>query len=331
MSALSELQHTASALARGISHDATLSLALAAAWLDPLHFSQADVLEDLYGNEEDPETLTRFALHAARDCSPRLYVEMAQALRDGCTFEQFDDAFCAALKRLYTHIDLHSIYDMIYGIPLDFCGLEPTDPEFTLNFPKLAAVLDRFFGVQPISRRGYWPGDETEEIPEPALLEACNVARPVIRSLIAQDRQPYADLALLLLYLFSITDNSLLDLSDEAYWDSGLEPLAWERDSLGMAEEACQQAHIVLDAVDRALAVLETEEDIATALIDNVAALRAALERKETHVHLIWPARNRPRRAPGSTRQATGADLALFFVRGAPHGGISDCTRRATG
>jgi len=339
MSALSELQQAASGLARGMAQDTTLGLAMIAAWLDPLRFiSQTDYLEDLYGNEEDPETLMRFALNVARDCSPRLYAEMVQGLRDGWTFEQFEEAFCASLKRLYPHIPLHGVYDMIYGVPVEFCGLEPTDPEFASQFPKFAAVLDRFFCVRPLPQRGSWPMDEREEIPESALIEACNVARPVIRSLVAEDRQPYADLALLLLYLFSITDNSLLDMSDEVYWDSGLEPLPWEHDSLEMANEACQQARIVLDAADRALSVLESEQDIARALTNNIAAVRAVLarrqdsevagtssglERKETHVHLNWPARNRPRRTPTSYLRTTGADSAFLLVR--------DCYRERDG
>ena len=315
MNTLGELQLTASGLARGMAKDMTLGLAMAAAWLDPLRFSQTDFQEDLYGNEEDPETLLRFALNAARDCSPRLYAEMAQGLRGGWTFERFEDAFCASLRCLYPDIPLRNVYDMIYGVPLEFCGLNLTHPEFASQFPKFAAVLDRFFSVRPLPHHGYWPDDESEEIPESDLIEACSVARLITRSLVAQDRQPYADLALLLLYLFSITDNSLLDMSDEDYWDSGMEPLPWERDSLKMANEACLEARIVLDAADRALTILETEADIARALANNIAAVRAALERKETHVHLTWPHRNRPRRAPASYLRATGADSSMLLVR----------------
>ena len=312
MNSIDELQRVASALARSMAHDTTLSLAMAAAWLDPLRFSEASYQDDLYGNEEDPETLMRFALSVARDCSPRLYVEMTRGLRSGWSFQQFDDAFCASLKRLYPHIPLHSVYDMIYGIPLEFCGLEPTDPEFPSQFPRLAAVLDRFFGVRPTPRRERWQSEDHAEIAEQDLFAACQVVRPVIRSLIAEDRQPYADLALLLMYLFSITDNSLLDMSDEAYYESGLEPLQWERDQLAMADEACQQAHIVLDAVDRALAALETEEDIAQALIDNITIVR---ERRDTDVHLTWPDRDRPRRTPKSDQRAAGADASILLVR----------------
>jgi hypothetical protein len=323
MNSLHELQQAATGLARSMVQDTTLGLALTAAWLDPLNFSQTDYQEDLYGNEEDPEMLMGFALNVARDCSPQLYAEMTQRLREDWTFERFDEAFCAALKRLYPHIPLHSVYDMIYGVPMEFCGLDPTAPEFASQFPKFTAVFDRFFDVRPVSRRGYRPADEDEEIPEEALVEACNVARPIIQSLVAQDRQPYADLALLLLYMFSITDNSLLDMSDEVYWDSGMEPLPWERDQLEMADEACQQARIVIDAADRALSLLETEADIAETLADNVAAVRAALERKETNVHITWPRRNRPRRAPTSYFRATGTDSAFLLVR--------DCYRERDG
>jgi hypothetical protein len=313
MSVIEELQLTTAGLARGIAQDTTLGLALAAVWLDPLMFSQASILDDLYGNEEDPESLMRFALNVARDCSSRLYVEMAHGLRQGWTFDQMGRAFCASLKHLYPHIPLNSLYAMSYGIPLEFCGLQQTEPEFATNHPGLAGVLERFFDVHPVLRECYRPEDETYAIEEEQFYSVCQIARPIINSLIAEDRQPYADIALMAMYLFSMTGNSLLDISDEDYWDSGFEPMMWEPEHLETANVACQQAHIVLDAVDRALMVLDTQPDIAKALLENIAAVR--LERKKTHVALSWPARNQPRRVATSYLRATGADLALLFVR----------------
>ncbi len=193
MNARRELEMAASCLVRGMARDTALGLALVASWLDPLRFCQTNYVEDLYGNEEDPETLMRFVVNVARDCSPRLYAEMVQGLRAGWTFNQFEDAFCDALKRLYPHLVSFELYDMIYGVPLDFCGLEPTSPEFAPHHPKLASVLDRFFGVRPLPRPSYVPGETRMEILEQDLDAASKIAEPVIRSLIAEDRQPYAD------------------------------------------------------------------------------------------------------------------------------------------
>lgn len=310
-----ELEQAASYLARGMAHDTTLGLAVAAAWLDPLRFCENVYEDDMLGNEEDPETLTRFAATVARDCSPRLYVEVMQGLRRGLTFAQFEHAFCDALRKQYPHLAPFSLYDMIYGLPLDFCGLEPTSPEFLTHYHKLAAILLRYFGVNPVSAWNYQQDTESMAIPDDQIEAAREVARPVIDSLIDQDRQPYADLSLLLMYLFSITGNSLLDYTVDEYWDAGFEQFQWDSQGLEIADEAMLQARLVLDAADRALKALEMGTDIAQALFDNVAAASAALERKETHVHLTWPARSRNRCAAKSYRRAAGADAGLLFVR----------------
>src|SRR5574341_2277388 len=210
MSALLDLQDTAAMLTQVMACDTVLSLASAAAWLDPLHFSEADPADDLFGNEEDPEVLMLFALSVARDCSRRLYAEMVVGLRQGWTFHQFEEAFCAGLKQEYPFIPLDTLYDMIYGVPLEFCGLEQTDSEFLVQHPDFASVLATYFDVKPVQQTRYY-GEQQEAITTEDMEAACRIARPIIDSLIKQDRQPYADLALLLMYVFSMTQNTLLD------------------------------------------------------------------------------------------------------------------------
>jgi hypothetical protein len=204
---------------------------------------------------------------------------------------------------------------MMYGVPLDFCGLEQTGPEFASQHPDLAAVLDQYFDVRPVAEPGSWRSEPYEVIPEAGFETARAVARPVIRSLVAQDCQPYADLTLMLLYLFSITGNSLLDATADDYWEGGYEPLYWEQDHLKIAEEASREARIVLDATERALAVLDDRPDVAEALAKCVAASRAALERSETHVSLDWPIRGRSRRVGQGARRGTGPGAGLLLVR----------------
>lgn len=314
MNALHDLQDTAVLLSQALAQDTVLSLASAAAWLDPLYFSDVDPADELFGNEEDPEVLMRFALSVARDCSRRLYAEMVAGLRQGWTFHAFEEAFCTGLKQEYAFIPLDTLYDMIYGVPLEFCGLEQTDPEFLSRHPDFAQVLGTYFNVRPVQQTRYY-GEPQEAIPAEVMEAACRLARPIIDSLIAQDHQPYADLALLLMYLFSITQNTLVDYTADEYWDAGWEMLEWHKEQLETADEACQQAHIVVEAADRAMEVLRVEPDIHEALVRNIAAVQAAVERKETNVSLSWPRRGRPRCAAKSYRRATGADAGLLLVR----------------
>src|SRR5574341_6915 len=104
MSALHDLQDTAAMLMQTMARSSDLSLASAAAWLDPLHFSDADPADELFGNEEDPEVLMLFALSVSRECSRRLYAEMVAVLRQGWTIHQFEEAFCTGLKRDYPYV-----------------------------------------------------------------------------------------------------------------------------------------------------------------------------------------------------------------------------------
>lgn len=314
MSALHDLQDTATLLSQALAQDTVLSLASAAAWLDPLHFSDADPADELFGNEEDPEVLMRFALSVARDCSRRLYAEMVAGLRQGWTFHAFEEAFCKGLKQDYPFIPLDTLYDMIYGVPLEFCGLEQTDPDFLVRHPDFANVLATYFDVKPVQQTRYY-GEQQEAITAEEMEAACRIARPIIDSLIAQDRQPYADLALLLMYLFSMTQNSLLDYTVDEYWDAGWEMLEWNKERLETADEACQQARIVVEAADRAMEIFRTELDIHEALLCNIAAVKAAAERKESHGSLAWPCRGRPCCAAKSYRRAAGSDGSLLLVR----------------
>ena len=66
MNAKQELEFVVRWLAHGMAQDTAIGLALTAAWLDPLHFNETDYLDDMLGNEEDPETLMRFAVSVAR-------------------------------------------------------------------------------------------------------------------------------------------------------------------------------------------------------------------------------------------------------------------------
>jgi hypothetical protein len=320
MTTLAELQTAPALLMQAMQRDVALCLAQAAAWLDPVRFIDPDLVEDaLYTGayEEDPDSLTLYALTIARRCFPALYCELVEGLRAGWDFHQVEAAFSAGIRRTYPHIELESLYDLVYGVPLPFAGLDVTTPEFLDEHAGYAALLEEYFGLQPVT------------VPATRWREACPVidesnfdaARPIVerlvRSLIAEDRQPCADLAFLLMYLFSCTGNSLLDFSINAYCEAGFEPLEWEPETLGVANEACRETVIVLDAVDRARKLLAEDEAISDALKANIAALKAA-ERKEhvcDNIALTWPEGHRAGGAEPGAPGDTGPDACLLFLR----------------
>jgi hypothetical protein len=288
-----ELQTMPAFLMRAMQDDVRLSLANAAAWLDPLRLLEPGLIEEAYFDgayEEDPDALAMVALSVARRCFPAVYCELVEGLRAGWDCRRFESAFCAGLRRAYPHLELEALYDMVYGVPLPFVGLDITSPEFLDDHPNYAALLADYFDLHPISTPTTRWRDPFSVIDENDFDALQPIARHVIKSLIAQDSQPYADLAFLLMYLFSCTGNSLLDFSANAYWEVGFEPLDWQPDALSMADEACREMGIVLGAVERSMQRLAEDEALGAALKSNIAALIAA-ERMD-RVTLSWPERH---------------------------------------
>jgi GAF domain-containing protein len=306
-------------LSAELARHPALALAQAVALLDPVHYLNEDALDELlyYGYDEDRETLILAALSVARRCLPAAYVELVAGIRSGWDFNAVSKAFNAGLKRAYPYLDMPCLYDLVYGVPLDFVGLDLTDPDFPHQHPGYAAFLAEYFGL------------EAHEVPATRWLGAyraldegeVDAVRPLIRrlvaSLIAADAQPWADMALTLMYLFGMTDNSLLDWPHEAYYEAGFEPLEWLPDRLALANEAAEQAAVVLAATRRTLDLLAADEAVSLTLKANIAALHAA--ERSTHVPddltLSWPRRVGPTDAGRRPAGGTGPDAAFLLVR----------------
>lgn len=341
--ALVELQRAVEGLAQGVSRDPALGLAAAAAWLDPLMFDDTEL--DDYDDSEDADTLTLIALKIARRCLPELYVQLVEGLRGGWNFETFGDEFCDGMSRRWPNIPFSDhLYDLNYGVPLEFVAVGRYEAEyFEENNPDLAGFMCAYFGA---SAAGPTSEMDEDSQADPAnaeeILDANDpVARLLRISLSAQDRQPYADLFLMLAYLFSATGNDLADATNEEFYEWGSENPEWAPDMLNGVDDAYLQVDIILAATKRALALLETDEEIAGALIQNIAIARAAVDqgRKEQGIQMVdgvvrprqygygdidvnilnvelkWPERPRTRCAAKSYERTAGADAALLFVR----------------
>jgi hypothetical protein len=322
MSTADELQAAPAVLLKVMQGDAALCLAQAAAWLDPVRFVDPGQGEDAFYtgvHEEDPTSLALYAMSIARRCFPPTYCELAEGLRRGWDFLQAGEAFSAGLRRAYPYLHLDSLYDLVYGIPLPFVGLEVTSEEFPEADEEYAALLADLFDLHPTTvpaagwRAAYTAIDEGD-------FHALHpIVKRLVTSLIAEDRQPWADLAFLLMYLFSCTGNSLLDYSPNDYFDAGFEPLEWEPDMLETANEACRELAIVLDAIERAKQTLAEDEVVNNALKTNIAALKAEerIEDVTDTVGLHWPDGRRAGGAEPGADGETGSHAALVFLRAA--------------
>ncbi|MGF1506037.1 MAG: hypothetical protein ACFB51_13040 [Anaerolineae bacterium] len=127
-----------------------LALAQAVALLDPVHYLNEDALDDLlyYGYDEDRETLMLAALSIARRCLPAAYVDLVAGIRSGWDFNAVSKAFNAGLKHAYPYLNMPFLYDLVYGVPLDFIGLDLTNPDFMQLHPAYAAFLAEYLGLE---------------------------------------------------------------------------------------------------------------------------------------------------------------------------------------
>ncbi len=231
MIAAIELQTLSSFIMGAMQYDTRLSLAHMAAWLDPLRLLDSDLTEEAYYDgiyEDDQDALMLNAFSVARRCVPEAYCSMVEELRSDLSSSHVEAAFCKGIREVYPYLGLDSLYDMVYGVPLPLVGLEVTSSEFPGEHSDYAAVLARVFDLEIVEIPATRWRDAYSAISEARLELVQPAARHLIKLLIAQDRQPFADLAFLFMYLFSCTGNSLLDFSTDEYWDAGFEPLGWD-------------------------------------------------------------------------------------------------------
>lgn len=289
--------------------DARLALAEAAVWLDPVHFFADDFLEDAW-YDIDEESLLIQAVSIARRCLPGAYAGVVYAMRQKAPFDEVEDVFCDAFNAAYPHMDLSTLEDIHYGLPLSFLGVDPETADFIHDHPRLARVLTEDFSL-PLSDDRYRAFDEDD------LSQAADVARLLRDSLRATGTQPYIDLLFLLAWLFAASGNSIVDWTAEEWYDSGFEPLHWEPDQLAFADEVHAEASTIVDAALRALDVLEAYPPMRLIWRENIARARRAKEENDTHVRLTWPEWDRIGRFEDRHPGTAASDAALLLVRGA--------------
>lgn len=297
-------------LAATLRQDPALTLAQAVAWLDPillypiLLYPEEDALDALYYSDIDDEAALTYALSVARRCFPEIYVETIRRIRAGWDYGQITNFYCDALAECHPYIDLCYLHDMAYGIPCQWEGVELSLLRFPDEHPDLAAFLQGFFDITPHSNRSGYCFDAVD------VEMAHKIAVPITQSLIREMRQPCADLAFLMMWIFGTSGNSLIDCSREEYYDYGHEPLDWEPDTLKMVDEAHAYAAIILSAAKRGLGLLQTNDAIAETFRHNVTRIETALKRENTHAHINWP-----RWADTSASGGTDADATLVHLR----------------
>lgn len=256
---MNDLLQTYTFLNQAMQSDSLLCLAQAVCWLDPLWRGYD---EDFY---HDPDGILSAALVVTRQLFPDLYVDAIDKLRQGATYTTVDQLICEGISN--TGIPLDNLEYLPYGIPLPAYGVELNDADFYTTHPEVIPIL-ACFGISP------------EANPYHMTIPDCvyTAAEIIATDLAKRPEEQYQQVAWVLLWLTSATNNSICD------WDAELmmevEPLAWETNDLAFARVMIEEADEIMGDVLTGLYWLTSEPAVMQAMQDNIHRIYKAIQKK---------------------------------------------------
>ncbi|MCA0453955.1 MAG: hypothetical protein LCI00_08275 [Chloroflexi bacterium] len=259
-------------LADVILDDPLLALANAVVWLDPLwEWSEDDVSEEGDG--------VGIALSVTRSAFPDIYAGAVERIRSDSSYGELDDFISGEISK--RGIPLDNLEFLGYGIPLNACGIELSDPEVYAVHPDLLPLVE-LFGIHPEQEHYH------VEIPQAAYA----AGRVIADSLVKQSDKGLQQVGWALAWLFSCSGNSLVDFTDESLAE--MQPLTWEADEVAFAIDLVAEADEVMTDVNAGLELLGSRPDVLTALSTNVKRVYKVIAKqkgkdRECDVRLEWP------------------------------------------
>jgi len=237
-------------LALALTADPLLLLASTVAAFDPFW---ADFDERDIDYETDPLTI---ALQVTRGAFPDIYAEAVERLRAGATYPEMDRLLCKAISSKGIPLD---DLDMIgWGVPLVAVGIDLEDPEFYTHHPDLLPIL-ALFGIDPSEGDSY-----SVDVPESAYA----AGRAIASSLHEQTDPALRQVGWLFGWLFSFTQNSLIDLTNDDI--SEIPPLSWSQDDIAFAVELIEEADGIMRDVKAGLEHLKTNSGFLAVLSEKM-------------------------------------------------------------
>ncbi len=248
---MNEILDTFSLLAVAMLDDPLLCLANAVCWLDPLwEFADDDVYEEGDG--------VGMALGITRSAFPDIYAGAVERIRSDASEKELDSFICGGISA--KGIPLDNLEFLDYGIPLNACGIELSDPDLYAARSDLLPLVE-LFGIRPE------PGHYNVEVPDCAY----TAGRMIADSLVKQDDERLQQVGWAIAWLFSCSGNSLIDFDDESLAE--IPPLTWDENDLAFAIELIVEANGIMQDVSAGLTLLEENPILFTALGTNVRAL----------------------------------------------------------
>jgi len=274
MAALTDLQHAPMLLSTLMGSDPRLLLVRAVAWLVPDTLTSHPSDPRYIDFDYDAEDEFAVGMYVCRQCFPVVYAGVIQLQWQGATERTLERYLLEGISAQLV-VPLQDLDELRYGPPIDFCGvyLHLLEAEDADN-PPYNRLLPIFahFGL----REG---GDESADVQDVALL----TGRVLIHSLNERNARVYQDLSNLLMWMFSLSGNTAVDYTTEAFWENGYDMPQWSADDLALINDINQEAHDLIDSAFNALTLLEMDTDVCRAFTRNVKAVSNAVRKTLTH------------------------------------------------
>ena len=244
---MNDLLRLQATLTEALTHDPQTALALACVWLDPLWIGAHDL--DLIENEYDDPLYN--ALVITRRCFPSVYAEAVEALHQNQTAQQIETIITDGIEQ--AGIPVEHLETLWWGIPVPAYGVMLDDPDFHTDHPDALPILECF-------------GFDSETLDMPT--NAYAVAEVIAESLQAEGRESCEDATVLLSFLFSFSQNSVISWDYETMCE--IEPLQWIPEDVEFAIYMIAEANELLSQAMTAMQYLNETPAALSQLHQNI-------------------------------------------------------------
>jgi hypothetical protein len=235
--------------------DTRLVLASAVVWLDPSHIvTHQDGIRD---EDFDEDEITQ-TLYLCRHLFPDVYAHAMQQIWRGIDTPGLEGVL---LDGINSHLvmKLTSLEEIIGGIPVETVGISFYEDNFFENYPHLADIL-MDFAIQP---------DCTDD----DLHRASELARGLRISLEQQPSKTNLNISRLLSWMFGSSGNTCVDMTNEEFWESGMELLDWDAENVAFMNEMATEALSILDEAELGVHTLRHDTVLRQAFQTNIRKL----------------------------------------------------------
>lgn len=261
MAALADLQAVPGLLAYLMSSDPRLLLINAVAWLDPSILTDLPRHSRYIEFDYDAEDDLAVGLHVARECFPAVYGGAVQLQWHGADNHRIRRYLVDGISRDLV-VPVHSLDELHYGPPVEFYGVDLSSTDTADAVPHLYDRLSPMFAPFGLNI----DRDESRDIPNTAFL----TAKVLVESLTIRSEPCYADVCNLLGWMFSMSGNTAIDYTMEAFWENGYDSAGWTPDEVEFINALNLEAAELRLSAERALTALEDDDPLRTAFIRNV-------------------------------------------------------------